>query len=136
MSCDAQTLKQTIQSFSGGSDERYRHQFNPRMIYTEGMKAVAETAEAHWLVLDIAILAAPKFAKAWMDGEAGIGVVCLTVAEDDTARMTLSLSDDKEPELLQDIPFTDFPNGEWKFFLGTDQDADGYLTTLYLPSEH
>jgi hypothetical protein len=135
MSCDAQTLRNTIQSFSGGSDGRYRHHLNRRMIYTEGMKAVADAAGSYWLIDDIAILAAKKYANAWEAGEVGIGIVKLAVAEN-TARMTLSLSDNKEPELLQEVPFTDFPEGEWNFYLGTDQDEDGYLTTLYLPSEH
>lgn len=135
MSCDAQTLTQVIQSFSGGSDKRYRHQLNRRVIFTEGMKEVAEKASSFWLIDDIVILAAPTFAKAWQAGEVGIGVVTLVVANSE-ARMTLSLSDDKEPTLLQELPYTDFPEGEWNFYLGTDQDEDGYITTMYLPSEH
>lgn len=135
MSCDAQTLQNTIQSFAGGSDKRYRHALNRRAIYTEGMKAVADTAGAHWLISDTIIFAVPKFAKAWLAREVGTGFVKLTVTGS-TARMELILSDDKEPELLQAIPYTDFPEGEWTFYLGTDQDEDGYLTTLYLPSEH
>lgn len=135
MSCDAQTLTQVIQSFSGGSDKRYRHQFKRRVIFTEGMKEVAEKAGGFWLIDDIAILAAPIFAKAWEAGEVGIGIIKLVVTNN-TARMTLSLSDDKEPQLLQDVPYTDFPEGEWNFYLGTDQDEHGYITTMYLPSEH
>lgn len=135
MTCDAQTLASTIQSFSGGSDNRYRHQFNRRVIFTEGVKEVADKAGAYWLIDAIALLGAPKFAKAWEAGEVGIGIVKLSVAND-KGRLMLSLRDDKEPELLQDIPLTDFPEGDWKFYLGTDQDAQGYLTTLYLPSEH
>lgn len=135
MSCDAQELNNTIRSFAGGSDGRYRHHLNPRMIYSEGMKAVATAAGAYWLIDDIAIFAAAKYLKARLADEVSIGFVKLTVV-DSTARMTLSLSDAKEPELLQEIPYTDFPPGEWTFYLGADEDATGYVTVLYLSSEH
>jgi hypothetical protein len=38
-----------------GSDTIYRHTLNRRMLYTVGVKYVAETGGAHWLIDDIAI---------------------------------------------------------------------------------
>jgi hypothetical protein len=152
MSCTASELMETMDSFSGGSDGRYRHRMNPKFIYTEGVKEATERAEAGWLVDTMALAMAPIYAKAWLAGKAGIGIVTLVVrtaeeiaaAEKDptalvlpVARVELSLVDDEPPAYAEDIPYTDFPEGKWNFYFGTDEiGPDQYVTTVCLPQEY
>jgi hypothetical protein len=146
MTCTANDLKRTMDEFTGGSDNRYRHQFNGRFIYTEGVKQVAGLAGAYWLLDTLALKIAPLYAKAWLADEVGIGIVKLVVFTDEqqaadstlpNARLTLLLHDDVPEAYSEDIVFTTFPDGEWTFYLGTDQVAENsYVTTVYLPQEH
>lgn len=145
MAYDAQDLRRLMQEFSGGSDQRYRHTFNRRFIYTEGVQAVAEAAGAYWLLDKIALEVAPIYARAWLEGNASIGIVKFSVPTAESAAqqprlypvVTLSLADDAPAAYEQALDFTTFPEGEWLFFLGTDEiGPDSYVTTMYLPQEH
>lgn len=143
MAYDAQDLRRLMQEFSGGSDQRYRHTFNRSFIYTGGVQAVAEAAGAYWLLDKVALELAPLYAKAWLEGKAGIGIVKFTVpaaeSQDKQLRpvVTLSLADDAPAAYEQALDFTTFPEGDWAFFLGTDEiGPDSYVTTMYLPQEH
>jgi hypothetical protein len=146
MACIAQDLVAEMNQFVGGSEDRYRHAFNRKLIYTGGVQAMAERAGAYWLIDTIAISIAPIYAKAWLADETGIGVVTLKVFTDaeraqdrslPAARVSLSLKDEAPAAFTQDIALTDFPEGEWQLFLGTDQIArDSYVTTVCLPQEY
>jgi hypothetical protein len=140
MAYDAQDLRRLMQEFSGGSDQRYRHTFNRRFIYTEGVQAVAEAAGAYWLLDKVALELAPLYAKAWLEGNASIGIVKFTVPKDGTEQrpvVILSLADDAPPAYELALDFTTFPEGDWVFFLGTDEiGPESYVTTMYLPQEH
>lgn len=161
MSCTADELRAATRHFIGGSEGRIRHALNRKLIYTEGMQAVAETAGAYWLIDLIALKMAPMFAKAWKDGKAGIGIVTLEVpgvpattpplaltiaavvqhkvgeSARTVSRITLSLEDDQPVAFEEKIDFTDFPPGTWQFYLGTDElGPDDYVTTLHIPEEY
>jgi hypothetical protein len=140
MAYDAQDLRRLMQEFSGGSDKRYRHTFNRRFIYTEGVQAVAEAAGAYWLLDKVALELAPLYAKAWLEENASIGVVKFTVPKDGAGSrpvVVLSLADDAPPAYEQALDFTTFPEGEWVFFLGTDEvGPESYVTTMCLPQEY
>jgi len=140
MACDAHDLRKVMNDYSGGSDERYRHTFNRRFIYSAGVRAVAEAAECYWLIDMVALQMAPTYAAAWKRDEVSIGIIKVNVPpdeSDDPATVSLSLQDDAPPAIRQELDFTDFPPGEWTFYLGTDDAGDGgYVTTMYLPQEH
>lgn len=137
MACTTSELEAVIASYSGGSMGRYRHPFNPKFIFTEGVEAMAQAAQSFWLLDTIALKMAPTYAKAWLEDGVGIGVVTLEVAEDSTATLKLTLQDDVPPAVQDTLDFTDFPVGKWDIFLGTDEVADNsYVTTAYLPVEH
>ena len=146
MKCTAEELKRAMDEFSGGSDERYRHAFNRKFIYTAGVQKVAELVGAYWLLDTLALKISPIFAKAWLSNLVGIGIVKLqvfTVAEHaadsklPAARLSLSLTDEGPKAYVEDITFTDFPEGELVLFLGTDEiGPNSYVTTVYLPQEH
>lgn len=150
-----------MNDFVGGSEGRTRHALNRKFIYTDGVKEMAERAEAYWLLDLVALQMAPIYAKAWKAGNAGIGIVTLEVFDRSAqaqpqpmtvgavladkeqaplrvaARAALSLEDDAPLAFSEDIGFTDFPVGKWTFYLGTDEvGPDEYVTTMCLPQEY
>lgn len=142
MACSAPDLNRVMAQYSGGSENRYRHPFNRRFIFSEGVHAVAQSVGAFWLVDLVALKLAPLYAKAWLAGETGLGTVKLEVyprgrESGPAATVRLSLADDTPDAYAEDVATTDFPEGVWTFILGTDQIAeDSYVTNMYLLSEH
>src|SRR6185312_14271976 len=96
-----QELANVMNHFNGGSDGRYRHPFNRRFIYTDGVKAVAEEAGAYWLLDIVATEVAPLLLKLGSDG-------ILDVEVDDKSRCVLSVTteDDKPPVWSRKLDFT------------------------------
>lgn len=137
MTCTASELKAVMAPYLGGSEERYRHWANRRFIYSEGMKAMAEAAGAYWLLDKLATQYAPIYAKAWQDGKASTGIVRLSVSAQNHGSLMLSLADGEPPAADEVLPYTDFPEGDWTFYLGTDELPDGsFITTAILPEEY
>lgn len=139
MSCTASELQRGINEFIGGSLGRTRHPLNPQFIYSEGVEEVAELAGAYWLLDWVALKLAPVYAQAWMAGECSIGIITLNVrsGEPRRASIELSLRDDGPPAVVEEVRATDFPEGCWKFYLGTDEIGDDqYVTTMILPQEY
>ena len=104
-----------------GSDTFYRHGLARSVVYTEGARYVAETAQAYWLLDKVAIVGADLAAKgepwqAWT----------LSVSGD---KATIKVDDGNGNALhAEDITFTDFPEpGVTLWFI------DG---TILLPSEY
>ncbi len=118
-----------------GDDIRYRHAFARSVIYTPGVKHLAERASAYWLLDDIAILTVSRELKRAAVKNplvADMQFWILTVAQDQTALLTCGDGNKGHPVYSQRIPFTDFPLPSvevWAAF-------DGQHWTLYLPSEH
>jgi hypothetical protein len=144
MGCTPQDLRAVMDGFVGGSVQRYRHALNRRFIYTAGVEAVAETAGAYWLLDIVALKMAGLYASAWRAGTASIGLVTVEVHERGAearppaaATISLSLEDDAPPAFTEDIDFTDFPEGKWTFYLGTDEEGDdAFVTTMMVPQEY
>jgi hypothetical protein len=102
-----------------GSEQWFRH-WTGKMLYTDGIKHVAETAGAYWLLDIIATELMPLNTR-----EHFLSIVLKV--DGSKARL---LVDDGNGHVLYEkaIEYTDFPQGEWKFYL-----IDG---TLLLPSEY
>lgn len=120
--------------FTGDLD-RYAHTLNRRVIYTPGVRHVAEAGGACWLIDAIAsYIGSAELHAATAEDErlAELHFWRLTVTEDDGATLTCRADADVPPAIVQAIPFTDFPLpviAIWAAF-------DGRHWTLYLPSEH
>ena len=114
---------------------RYRHPINQSVIYTPGVRHVAEKGGAYWLIDTIAShIGSPPFERAsardhridsmhFWTFEKGRGTTGQLIAQADS---------DEDPFIVQNIPFTDFPLETiniWAAF-------DGEHWVLYLPSEH
>ena len=104
-----------------GSTRWFRH-WTRRLVYTEGVQYLAETASAYWLI-DLIASWCPQPSIRQED----FVVWKLAVKPDRTA--TAIADDGNGRELArQDIPWTDFPLDEVSLYL-TDN-------TLLLPSEY
>lgn len=144
MSTDAYNLRRVMDEYLGGSETRYRHTFNRRFLYSEGMQAVAQAAGAYWLLDKVAFELAPLYAKAWLEGNTTIGIVKFTVPTEESKTrqprlypvLTLSLANGEPPAYEQALDFTTFPEGDWVFYLSTDEiSPDSYVTIMYLRQE-
>lgn len=116
------TLTTDLAQFTG-TENYYKHPFGP-MLYTDGVQYLAQTVGAYWLLdllaTEVATLqsAEPFIAiTLTVTGKKGV----LTATDGDKG---------DGPVRLYSAPFyyTDFPEGEWKFFL-----TGG---VLMLPSEY
>lgn len=122
-----------LRQFSGDL-ERYRHPLARKMIYTEGVKFVAEQGEAYWLIDEIAL--AISWGEVLKASEADMRILELHFwrldVKDKSATLTARADSDAAPFYTKDISFTNFPLDHidiWAEF-------DGKHWTLYLPSEH
>ncbi len=106
-----------------GSENWYRHGLNRKVLFTDGVKYVADQAGAYWL---IDLIALAQLSEAAVAREA-FQVWTLTVNEDETATV---LCDDGNGRgvFTQAIDFTDFPRGGIKFYFCDN--------TILLPSEY
>jgi len=129
------TLTHEDLSQFNGDIVRYRHGVNRRVIYTPGVKFLAEQGGAFWLIDVIASYLTPTVIQKAVQAEPGIRWLHfwrLDVAPDQSALVTARADTARTPFVSQEIPFTDFPLE----FVSVWAGFDGRLWTLYLPSEH
>lgn len=134
---NTQDLKNLMDNFTGGSDERFRSWCNPKCIWSQGVHSVANEAGAHWLLDIIATEVAPLCLQRWDSGEGDSTTFFRMLVAKGKADLWLE-ADLDEPRLWQrKVSYTDFPDGDWTFYLG----VDGLITSVpvivcYLPQEH
>lgn len=119
----ARQLKEADLRQFTGTEHWYRHPLNRSLLYTDGVKYVAEVAGAYWLVDEIALLqryersvAAEPF-QVWK----------LSVSEDSSAVLRCEDGNGRAV-FAKTIPYTDFPLREFTLWL-TNQ-------TMLLPGEY
>ena len=104
-----------------GTETWYRHPLS-KILYTEGVKYLADEAGAYWLVDEIAFAQIRKPVRAEQ-----FQVWVLTVKEDATAKLHCEDGNGRTVYTTK-IPFTDFPLPEIKLWF-TDN-------VLLLPTEY
>jgi hypothetical protein len=114
---DRAEVMNEILSYSTGTEAYHRVSPFTKTVITDGVLSVCQRLGAFWLVDAITSYNKQEEVQFWT----------LTVTD---RKAVLSMREDSDqPELArQEIPFTDFPEGEWKFYL-----MDG---VLMLPSEY
>lgn len=105
-----------------GTEQWFRHGRNRKVLYTEGVRYVAEKAEAYWLVDEIALAQVNDKVVA----DTPFQVWQLSVR--DSAAMLVCEDGDGTTVYSKQIKFTDFPEPGIRFFF-TDN-------VLMLPSEY
>jgi hypothetical protein len=117
-----------------GDLERYRHSLNRLVIYTPGVRYMAQAGEAYWLIDAIASYFGSQPMKAAMLTDDRLQSLQFWRLEVNGSKGILTAVADKgePPFIRQAIDFTDFPLDHIEIWAG----FDGNLWTLYLPSEH
>lgn len=114
---------------------RYTTPLNRRVIYTPGVRYVAEAGQAYWLIDAIASYFGSQSMNSAMQRDSRLKSLQfwrLKVTEHGTAVLTAEADVGEERFIRQEIPYTDFPLAEIEIWAG----FDGSLWTLYLPSEY
>ena len=113
-------LKENLDQFTG-TEHHHRHVLR-NVVYTDGVKAMADVAEAHWL-LDLVASHQRKWASV-----APFQLWLLTVNPDRTAYVTMQ-EDKGSPVLVrQEMHYTSFPLDEFKLYC--------IDSVILLPSEY
>ncbi|TWT67034.1 hypothetical protein Pla123a_44640 [Posidoniimonas polymericola] len=119
-----------------GDLERYRHPIRRHVIYTPGVRHLAQEAEAYWLIDAIASwIGSHSFVEAVKQDARlqSLHFWTLQVDREAASAVLTARADSGEPAFItQRIPFTDFPLASIDIWCG----FDGRHWTLYLPSEH
>jgi hypothetical protein len=123
-----------LRSFSGDI-ERYTHPFCRQVIYSPGMRYLAEAGQAYWLLDEIAFtLGSPSTMRRLIAKDARAAEMLfwrLRVRDDKTA-VLIGEVDQGQTVTRRAYTYTDFPLDRveiWTAF-------DGTRWTIYLPSEH
>lgn len=117
-----------------GDDIRYSHPLNRKVIYTPGVRYLADKAQAYWLIDAIASYFGSPEMNAAISRDSRLASLQfwrLDVA-DSKAVLIANADTGVTPFIRQEIPYTDFPLDHIDIWAG----FDGSFWTLYLPSEH
>ena len=109
-----------------GSAEFFQH-WTRRLIYTEGVRYVAERGGAYWLIDAVSSYQPDKRITSRQD-LVDFQLWELAVAEDRSAVLTMRGDSDQPAVITQEITFTDFPLEHIKLYVSGG--------TLMLPSEY
>lgn len=117
-----------------GDIRRYTHPLNRKVIYTPGVRYLADAGRAYWVIDAIASYFGSPEMNAAITRDPRIGQIQFWRLEvsDEKAVLTAEADAGEEPFIRQEIPYTDFPLNMvavWAAY-------DGTYWTLYLPSEH
>ena len=130
-----QPLNHEELSYFSGDLERYRHPLNRRVIYTPGVRYVADKGEAYWLIDAIASWIGSESFNEAAAKDPRIGDLHFWTFKkriDEPSVLFAKADSPEEPFISQLIEFTDFPLEKIDIWAG----FDGDYWTLYLPSEH
>jgi len=137
----ADELHSNLLQFSG-SYEWTRHALARNVLFSEGMKYLAENAEAYWLIDAIADHLAnnPKIKKERQKNErfARLHFWHLRKTWENSAMLEVFEDRGMKPVVSQEIKFTDFPfhpSGK-DFIVYASSDGPGTPIKLFLPSEY
>lgn len=126
-------------AYASGSDEWFRHGLNRNVLYTQGVKFVAEKAGAYWLIDAIASHYSPRLLRHIQ--QVGIHFWTLNVDHSGKPKATLRSpmaklecrEDSGLPAIvLQRIAYTDFPLDKIKVYAQLGPNG----ACLMLPSEY
>ena len=119
---DQKGLEAELQNFTG--TRNYYRNFTG-LLHTDGVQYLAERAGAYWLI-DVVGSYQPGLR------DARFQLWSIAVNEDRSARVTMVEDDGMPNRVSQDIPYTDFPLGEFSFYCC----YEGEIPVMLLKSEY
>lgn len=130
---DRSLTKADLNQFTGDL-LRYTHPLNRSVLYTPGIRYVAEAGQAYWLIDAVASYFGTSPMTDAMKRDPRIQRMQFWRLEVEglSAVLTATADSGEEPFIQQEISYTDFPLKSIDIWAG----YDGSFWTLYLPSEH
>ena len=123
------------------TENYYRHSLSRGVVFTDGVKFLADNAEAYWLVDEVCILQMHEGIKKdarlqqmqfWTLKKNPSGKGATLICERDSGDVAM-----EKPIEFTDFPFQAFAGNEVRLWVAPTQGADGKLSMVcYLPSEH
>jgi hypothetical protein len=115
-----------------GTNFYWKHGFNRRLLYTDGVKYFAEKAKAYWFIDAIAVGVHGRrgWAPQVVPYKTPFAVIIMTVKNGECR--TVIQNDEPGEKLGEFKTPTACPEGVWKFYL---EEGDNTVV-LMLPSEH
>ena len=124
-----------IMSSSTGTEKYYRPFFFNTMVYTDGVRTFAEQCQAHW-VIDLVNSYMKKIQNNHRRTGEWMYFIQLKVKDHKASvRIYREVDEKKKTVARQDIPYTDLPNVELKFYLQLAQEEPPVFC-LMCPSEY
>lgn len=124
-----------------GSEKFYKRPYCNNLVYTEGIMDFQQTLRAFWTV-DIIISHLPKIIQEYQSSGDGFFIATISVTTNNSAKLEIfreGYVDKKYNEhitvITQDIPFTDLPVYDYKFYLILSS-YDPVIFTFMLPNEY
>ena len=124
-----------IMQSSIGTEKYYKPIFFNGMVYTDGVKAFAEHCQAYW-VIDFVNSYMTKVLNNHKRTEEWIYFIQLKVKDSEaTLKVYREVEEKKKTVFKQDIPYTDLPDVDIKFYLQLAQE-EPTVFCLMCPSEN
>lgn len=122
----ADKLRELLVNFTG-TESYYRHPLSRHVVWTDGVKAFADSVGGYWL-LDILATELPKLVLRH-------GIVFVTLSVKDGGAEISAVSNKGKARLWSRVvEFTDCPEGEWDFYFAGGGPDDTLV--ILLPSEY
>lgn len=134
---NASVLKNLMNMHLGGTDEYFRNRLNPRHVYTKGVQSVAVEAGAYWFLDIVATELVPLCLKEFETHGNSMMFVELNVLGP-SATIVLMADKGEPPAWSREINYTDFPPGDWTFYMCVDGTFDQHrnVVVMCLPQEY
>lgn len=128
-----QQLQNSLDQFAGGHTG-YLHPLNRKVIYTPGVKFLAQSCEAYWLIdAIVSYFGSTQMNQAIKQDARLSDMQFWTLVVTGQSAVLSARADRSVPPFIEQlISFTDFPLESIAIWAG----FDGSYWTLYLPSEH
>ena len=124
-----------IMNSSTGTEKYYRPFFFNTMVYTDGVRTFAEQCQAYW-VIDLVNSYMKKIQNNHRRTGEWMYFIQLKVKDSKASvRIYREVDEKKKTVARQDIPYTDLPNVELKFYLQLAQEEPAVFCMM-TPSEY
>ena len=124
-----------IMNSSTGTEKYYRPFFFNTMVYTDGVRIFAEQCQAYW-VIDLVNSYMKKIQNNHRRTGEWMYFIQLKVKDSKASvRIYREVDEKKKTVARQDIPYTDLPNVELKFYLQLAQEEPAVFCMM-TPSEY
>ena len=111
----------------------YSHPLTKRLVYTDGVRHLAQICKSYWLIDLIALQFLPELIKTSNDWFYSVRI---NVTDHQTGVVIVTDGNSKKPLLTEELPYTTFPKVKNFMLFIESMDHENNTYCLLLPSEH